>query len=252
MVRNKINGEGLRRFAIPVISAVLITTLSFLAVTGAKSGLKFVPSAASKIYNISKNSLTFDNSDDYYDNLHRPQDDENSDIQYDEQILDRDYLEADQSNGRFGIWKDYVMLYKEIGPIGLSPGNYMKYVCENHPELFIVNDIKENYPAKYESGIIYHTHNGYLLVLVGAGWIGFALFLAFLGLSLIRVLRKFITEHNISLLFILMCSIIVIVGVTTVFDEGIFFQNNPQTTAFWLSLGFVAKECSEIKKEKVS
>lgn len=174
--------------------------------------------------------------------------------EYDEDILNRDNLEDDQSNGRFRLWGDYLSLYKEVGPIGLSPGNYMPYIAENHEGLYIVDQTRIEYPDKYESGIIIHVHNGYLMVYVGAGILGALLLIAFIALSVKKVIATVISDKKTKNMFICAFLLIMSCAVSAVFDEGLFFQNSPQTTIFWFVLGFVLKECDVYKpslKEKI-
>ena len=120
----------------------------------------------------------------------------------DEDILHRDNLKEDQSNGRLNIWTDYLKLYKQVGAIGLSPGNYMPYIYENHQEMYIVDYIKEHYPDKYDSGFVYHVHSGYLMVYVSAGILGVILLAAFMVLCMGKVFAKIKAERQLSTLFI--------------------------------------------------
>lgn len=169
-------------------------------------------------------------------------------VEFDSDLLERKNLEDDSSNGRFSIWKDYLLLYKAVGPIGMSPGNYMSHIYENYPELYIVDHIKQNYPDKYESGIIFHVHNGYLMVYVSSGWIGTLLLLVFILLCVLRLIRKI--RASCSVPYIIICALLPVgaVSLSAVFDEGIFFQNNPQTSIFWLALGILMMECSCAEK----
>lgn len=159
-----------------------------------------------------------------------------------EDILNRDYLESDQSNGRMDIWRDYISIYQDVGVIGLSPGYYMSYIYDHYPDLYIVDYIRQFYPAKYQSGIIFHVHSGYLMVYVSAGIAGLLLLAAFVVLCLIRVGKRLIREERLSDVWICSFVIVLAVAISAVFDEGIFFQNNPQTTLFWLALGVLMKE----------
>ncbi len=169
--------------------------------------------------------------------------------EYNEEILDRDYLEADQSNGRLSIWADYVSLYKEVGPVGLSPGSYMAYIADNHPDLYIVDYIRNEYPTKLDSGIIYHTHNGYLLVYVSAGILGALCLAAFMVLCLKKVFCTIAKHRCLPTAFVGAFLIVLVCAVSAVFDEGLFFQNSPYTTLFWFSLGFLLKKCGDLKAQ---
>ena len=158
---------------------------------------------------------------------------------YDEDILNREYLEDDVTNDRMEIWLDYIRLYKEIGVMGLSPGNYMQYIMENHADLYIVDYIKQNYPAKYESGIIYHVHSGYMMVYVSAGIAGILSLAVFVLLYLIRLIAIILKNKKVSSLFIGAFALVVSGALSAFFDEGLFFQNNVQTTIFWFALGLL-------------
>ena len=52
-----------------------------------------------------------------------------------------------------------------------------------------------------------------------------------------------------ALLILLSVLLVAAGGISAIVDEGVFFQNNPQTTVFWLALGVLMKECSCIKEK---
>lgn len=169
----------------------------------------------------------------------------------DKDILKRKGLGEDMSNGRLSIWADYIALYDEVGLIGLSPGKYMTYILENHPELYIVRYVKEYYPDKYHSGIIYHVHNGYLMVYVSAGILGLLCVLAFVILCVRLVCSCFLGGNELGSLQIGAVALVTAGALSAVFDEGLFFQNNPHTTMFWLALG-ILMAAPNGKKNKVT
>lgn len=217
--------------------STLIAAAAVLAVTAClsvyKAGLGQVPQWW--YHNVTKSDqLGAFLPEEWKDSIMPPEDD----------LLYRDELEDDQSNGRMDIWKDYISLYDKVGLVGLSPGNYMPYILENHPDLYIVEYVREHYPDKYESGIIYHVHSGYLMVYVSAGLLGVVALAAFVILFLRRTIRAAIGEQRLSSLFICTAAFAVAGAISAVFDEGLFFQNNPQTTLFWLALGALAKEAT--------
>ena len=158
----------------------------------------------------------------------------------DEELLDKTDVEA-LSNGRLKIWADYISLYKEIGPIGLSPGNYMPYILQNHPELFVVRAAKHFSPGKYNSGIIYHVHSGYMMVFVSTGILGLAALAAFIALCS-KLLWRILQKKKTGLWFACGLLLVVAGAISAAFDEGLFFQNNPQTTMFWFALGFILSD----------
>lgn len=240
LVRNKISKEGFTKTVVPIVCAVLALGCCVVAYCGLRTGLTRILYLNAKF-------------EAYQEQKEEESAAEAPIIEYDEDVLNRKHLENDYSNGRFAIWKDYAALYREIGPIGMSPGNYMGYILENHPELYIVEYIRQHYPDKYESGIIYHVHSGYVMVYVSTGWVGAACLLTFIALCLVALFRKVYKTPVLSKWFIGTFLVVAIVAISAVFDEGIFFQNNPQTTAFWLCLGILMKECGQHceKKQKI-
>ncbi len=156
--------------------------------------------------------------------------------EYNENILERDNLADDYSNDRFNIWRDYISLYKDIGLLGFSP-NYMPYIIEHHPDLFIVENIRIDYPDKYESGIIYHGHSGYLIVFIATGFLGAFSLLAFIGLCVYHVIKTIRDNKKLSLIFICSFLLVIVGALSAALDEGLFFQNSPQTTLFYFALG---------------
>lgn len=167
-----------------------------------------------------------------------------------EDPLHREDLTEDPSNGRWAIWQDYLSLAPVIGPTGLSPGNYMAYIRENHPELHIVRAFRQQYPEKYGNGMIYHVHNGYLMVYVSAGLSGALLLAAFALLCIRRAIRRLLCPDGYTADFLCAALLTLTGAVSALFDEGLFFQNNPHTTVFWLALGILMADVSVSAEEK--
>jgi O-antigen ligase len=120
----------------------------------------------------------------------------------------------------------------------------MKYVCENHPEKYIVEQIRLNYPEKYNAGVIYHVHNGYLMVFVSAGILGVALMLVFVALCLRRVVLYVFKNRQTSVAFVCAITVACSGAISAAFDKGVFFMNSVPTFLFWIALGIVMKESS--------
>lgn len=219
-VRNALKHRGKFGPVTWCVVAVAVVVLCYFGYAGMKSGLSMVPY------------------------LKDP-------FAYNENILNRDYLEEDFSNDRLEIWTDYIGLYREVGLLGMSPGNYMPYILENNPDLYIVERIKQKYPEKYESGIIYHVHNGYLMVYVSAGILGALSLVVFMLLYLKRLIGLIMKHKRISGLFIGAFALVAAGAISALFDEGLFFQNNPQTTMFWLALGILMSDRLVEKTEQV-
>jgi O-antigen ligase len=224
----------------------MVVVVCFSGLRIMKNGLILLPYVKEKIaYHIHLSNLGTNNPTDESGLSGDEAEDPSADREkpeMNEDVLVRDGLEEDASNGRFSIWKDYISLYWDVGAIGLSPGNYMPYIMENHPELYVVEYIRVNYPDKYESGIIHHVHSGYIMVYISAGILGFLCLAAFIGICLVRAFRTILKHQQLSYLFIGAFALVAAGAVAAVFDEGLFFQNNPHTTVFWFALGLLMKD----------
>lgn len=220
-LRNALIEQGQKKPLLPLAAAVLAVALCFGGFWCLKQGLELVPAWTAAIRAEMEPDFV---PDDFF-----PEDD----------ILERDGLEEDASNGRLSIWRDYISLYKDVGAIGLSPGNYMLYVRENHPELYIVEYIRTHYSDKYESGIIYHVHSGYMMVYVSAGILGLLSLLAYMLLCVRRVFCLVKNRVSVSPAYIGAVALVVMGAISAVLDEGLFFQNTPHTTIFWFALGII-------------
>lgn len=165
-----------------------------------------------------------------------------------EDLLHREGLEDDATNNRFTIWKSYLDLHEDIGLTGLSPGNYMAYIRENHPENYLVKYIRDTFPEKYEAGLIYHVHNGYLMVYVSTGLLGFGLLVAFLLLCVVRVFRYLHRHPETDPEMMIAMTVVIAGGVAAFFDKGIFFMDNTPAVLFWIAAGYVMKKAAAEKR----
>lgn len=217
-VRSKLYLRSSLRLPLSALSAVTTLAVTVLLLTVIKYGLTYVPTLTADLFGLPE-------------------------VAYDADLFNRQ-MDGGASNGRLFIWADYISLIDEFGPVGISPGNYMPYILENHPELYIVDFIRQTWPERHASGIIYHMHSGYLMVLVSTGWLGASLLLMFALLCVSRLFGKLKDGHKTSLELMTLFLPVAAVAVSAVFDEGIFFQNNPQTTVFWLALGALMTVCA--------
>ncbi len=247
------------KVVLPIIVSAVITVGALLGWNLSKTTLSYVPYLHEKL-TYSEQSSTSNSSETSSTNSSESMGSSNASTssdgnegqqskpEYNDSILDREGLEDDVSNGRFQIWKDYASLYKQIGLVGLSPGNYMPYVMENHSDLFIVEDIRVNYPSKFESGIIYHGHSGYVNVFIGTGFLGILSLIIFAILCIVFVFATIARTKKLSFLFICSFCIVVAGAISAVLDEGLFFQNTPHTTLFWFALGILMNPLISKKK----
>ena len=233
VARNKLNFNKLKKVFISAVCSLLAVVIAF----GCYTVIKKLSVKLPVLYRSIIHTTHLDSENEEDDMFLEMED-------FDEELmLDRD-LKNDTSNGRLGIWSSYISLYKNIGLFGFSPGNYMPYVKENFPNLYIVEYIKENYPAKYEADVIYHVHNGYLMVFVSAGFIGIILLLIYLVLCAVRVIKFIFYNEKVDAQFILLFSIVIAGCVAAFFDRGIFLSDNGQSFIFWIGAGALLKKIS--------
>ena len=163
-------------------------------------------------------------------------------------VLEREYWEGDISNGRLQIWKDYLSLHKEIGLIGLSPENAGFYIQKTHPELYICTFIKRTNRALYDSGYVFHTHNGYLRTYVASGLLGIVCLLTFIALTVMHVIRVIVRSRRLNPEFLFSLLIVVTGASSALFDNEVFFNMNPTSLIFWIALGIMMRNTRSVVK----
>ena len=77
---------------------------------------------------------------------------------------------------------------------GLSLSNYNDYIGDQHPEMYIVRYFTDQFKDTVKTDLVYESHNNYLFVFISTGFVGAGLFLCFLVLVLVRVIR-YILRH---------------------------------------------------------
>ena len=230
IVRNKLPNRSYKTLLMKVSAGLLAVVLCFGGFSILKFGLQYLPGL-----------VDYSGSFVQEDELPEESDPDN--------ILDRESLEEDYSNNRFGIWKDYISLYKEIGLIGLSLSNYNDYIKDHHPELYIVTHFEEDFKDSVKQDIVYESHNNYLFVFVSTGLIGFALFLAFFISCMVKVLR-FIYEHQEVPLHVISLLGIVCIGlVQALFMNSVFLKINAPSFFFWAALGALMETVIQKRKK---
>jgi len=240
LIRNRLSFGKARKILVSSVCSILVLVISF----GCYTGIKKVSVKLPRLYKTIVHSGSSDNDD--------LTDEEYFDLdESEEELLDRD-LKEDSSNGRLSIWGDYISLYKKIGAFGFSPGNYMTYIKEHYPDLYIVDYIKNHYPAKYEADVIYHVHNGYLMVFVSTGFIGIILLIAYLALCALKVLKYILSNDKIDIEFVTLFSIVIAGCVAAFFDRGIFLSDNGQSFIFWIAAGALIKKITPQKQKNVT
>ena len=175
-------------------------------------------------------------------------------------MLDRTDTTLDNiSNGRFEIWSDYISVtLSNLKAIlfGYGPGSYMDAIRENYPDTFIVSKIKDYYPAMFDQGLIYDTHNAYLSVFVTAGVLGVLAIGAFLLYGAVRMFRYLLSSCKPSGAALTLSMMLLMILVAVFFDSDMFFKCTDTSMVFWIASGFlfvrIDGEMNKKKTEDVS
>jgi len=241
-----LTGKTIGRSTKNVIVSVLIACLSAVALVAIFLGLKtcfaYVPSlfqstktdkmclvitpGCSPVSITEDSNLTFDDLEEITS----------------EDIFNRDELSGDSSNGRFEIWSNYLSCYADIGLFGLSPGNYREYMIQHHSDLYIVEGIASYHPDRYSGGIIYSTHNGYLMTFVCSGAVGFIFMMIFLGCCCLCVIKH--SPAEVTKEYMVSLAAVVSLLAMIMFDVGVFFSEQSMTFMFWVFAGIVSASFS--------
>ena len=157
--------------------------------------------------------------------------------------LDRtDVTESDDvTNHRVSIWSDYLELVKETPWFGTTARGYTDWAKKVIPDSFVV-----------ERG--YSPHNGYLMLLVASGVIGFGLMMVWMALIVWKVLSYLIRRWDSRDEYywpVYICAMALAVIAISAFPlQSIFFSHQIPDTMFWVLLGFALcfMRCSEPEK----
>ena len=137
---------------------------------------------------------------------------------------------ADISNNRFSIWKDYVKVYATAPIFGTSPRNVLEYTEEHFDDLFVLR-----------KG--YLMHNTYLALFVATGALGGVLAPAYLicvALEILGYLFRKRKNPDSSYYQVLLVSAAMIVFAVAMFTlYFLFFNNMMVDIIFWFMLGYV-------------
>lgn len=232
-----------------IFFSLMLSVLSIGLISGVTSILKIALSEFPKINLFYKNQYEYRNFLKNFDSIILS-DDDNIDTKH-KKILNREDVSSENySNNRYGIWKDYISLSKEIGFFGLSPNNYSKYIKQNYNDKFIVTYVKENMPDKYNNGEIYQPHNTFIMIFVSTGVLGLVSLIIFISL-VFRDITKYLYEikfKSIDISILHYIFIMIFLFINMLFDSIIFFSNSIITSVFWIILALLVKQVNN-KKE---
>ena len=233
MARNRLESRGgLHALFLKLAAALCALAVAVGCYYGVKKAAAYVPAYFAQLGQM-----------DHWDDP-----EEDLPLEPDADLLDRTEVKGDISNERFKIWRDYLGLYRDVGPFGLSLSNYNDYIAEHHGELYIVQYFRDRLGDVEKTDLVYECHNNYLFVLVSTGWIGLALFVVFILLTLRGLLRDLKTHPTLSLEYVTALAIVGIGCVQAMFMNSVFLKINAPSFIFWLALGMVnAAEKKEIQ-----
>lgn len=222
-----------------IISAVLSLVVSILITSSVFYGLEVSKVALSKVPNIP----VLKNNRPYYASLINQtpflvgSGSGNATVK--ENILKReDTSGGNISNNRFNIWLSYLSLYQDIGFVGLSSGNYAKYLIHHDVDTFVVNHVKLNMPEHYKSNQVYAPHSAYVALYVNTGLVGFLTIMLFLMNSLRMVIAYL--KGKVTFYFYPIISLLLLSLVAMLFDTIVFFYNDVMCLTFWLGAGYIS------------
>ena len=155
-----------------------------------------------------------------------------------------DDIKNDISNRRFDLWKSGLETVMTRPLFGISFNNLVPYVQEHLPETYLVNN---------DHGVFGNYHNAWIDILVGQGFVGFAIFVL-LGVALgIKSVKRLAQQHNADedQLYIAAFAIVVATLVSSLFLHELVYTLSPSTYMFWLLLGVLVSKSPGKEGERV-
>lgn len=92
-------------------------------------------------------------------------------------------IESDVSNRRFDLWKSGLEIYRLKPIFGVSIFNAVAFAQEQLPTTYLINN---------DAGIFDSLHNAFLNVLMGQGIVGFVIFMIFIVLCVVLILKGYL------------------------------------------------------------
>lgn len=146
------------------------------------------------------------------------------------------HLNLNLDSGRFKLWRQAASLFADNPVFGISKGNIYDY-----GEAKFDNGIAfTNKFGDFIETILLDFHNGYLMILVCAGIVGFLMFIIF-GFRLAKHLTKHLFKDKnlkdsiLPCLFAFICAYLVY----ACFEESLMYAITFRVQYFWLILGYL-------------
>ena len=99
--------------------------------------------------------------------------------------------------------------------------------------------------VRWKRYLVYESHNNYLFVFISTGFVGAGLFLCFLVLVLVRVIRYILRHPQLSLWTITTLAVVAFGLVEALFMNSVFLKINDVSFIFWLALGALMLETED-------
>lgn len=210
-----------------VLLALLVGVFSVFSVSALKTG-----------YNLYISSIAQQDSNNNVDSESNVDDNPELSVGREQDI------KGDISNRRFDLWKSGLETVITRPLFGISFNNLVPYVMEHLPNTYLVNN---------DHGVFNNYHNAWINILVGQGFIGFAIFLL-LGVVLgIKSIKRIAKRHSKEdgAMYIVCFSIVIASLVSSLFLQELVYTLSPNTYMFWLLLGVLVSKNPKKDGEQV-
>lgn len=140
-------------------------------------------------------------------------------------------LEQDVTNGRIGLWKSGIEIWKSRPFIGTGYNSFLPYVRANLPNTYVINNNQGEYVS---------LHNEYLNIIVYQGLFGIGSFLIFGVLVLCRWGKTVSKRKQLDCKYIgILSASILVVAIAMVFLMEGLYTNSPAAFVLWTFLGYL-------------
>ncbi len=148
-----------------------------------------------------------------------------------------DHINTNLDSGRFKLWRQGASLFSDNPVFGISKGNIYDY-----GEVKFDNGIAfTNKFGDFIETLLLDFHNGYLMILVCTGVVGFLIFMIFGIRFAMRITKHLFKDKNLKdsilpCLYAFVCAYLVY----AFFEESIMYAITFRVQYFWLILGYLA------------
>ena len=142
-------------------------------------------------------------------------------------------IESDVSNRRFDLWKSGLEIYRLKPIFGVSIFNAVAFAQEQLPTTYLINN---------DAGIFDSLHNAFLNVLMGQGIVGFVIFMIFIVLCVVLILKGYLKTKKeeycrTNVRNAILIAVLAALGASMMFVGDIVYLNSGASFLFWNILG---------------